>query len=171
MKLILPAVLWVLLAGLAPAQQCYPGNGSDCEIRVSVNGVSSPSTNGKHVVSNNDIVTLRFVSPSGSLVGEGFLGTVQLIPSGSLSAIFVPGVGNVWLDPSPSTPSAIIFNGLPGTSNPLPSILNSRVDFIVPPAIFGFSLSLYASLIVNDTTNPGGAAPFGVADAQELVLQ
>ena len=169
-RVLFHVIALLVLVGAAAGQQCYPGNGSDCEIRVSINDTASASSTGKHNVTSGDLVTLRFISPGGTLVGEGFLGTVQLLGSGALLPIPVPGVGDFWLDVSPSTPSILLFDGLPGTSNPLPSVLNGRVDFVVPPQLFASGLSLYGSLIVNDPTNPGGALPFGVADTQELVL-
>lgn len=166
----LSIVAVLALVAAACGQQTYPGNGSDCEIRISINDSASTSTNGRHNVTAGDMVTMRFISPGGTLVGEGFLGTVQLFGTGALNPIPVPGVGNFWFDLSPTTATALLFDGLPGTMNPLPSVLNGRVDFIVPPQLFASSLSLYGSMLVNDATNPGGSLPFGVADTQELVL-
>lgn len=155
-----------------PPPPCYPGNGGDADIRVFVDGSESLFTTGKHAVSGSSIVSLRYVSPGGALDGRGFLGTVQIVSSGSVAAIPVSGLGNLWFDLGPNALTVTIFDGLPGSPGPIFPVLNSsRADFVTPPVIHGVGLSLYCTCLADDPSAPGGVFPLTIADTEEVLLQ
>lgn len=150
---------------LGPA---YPGNGTDAEIQVAVNGLFLPNPAGIYPVFGGDTIALGFTSPGGSLNGAGIVLLMQPFLTGNPPApLTIPGDPSpaLWLDPN--FPFFIFLNGI---SNPGGSAIGSQPPIVipVPPGVNGLGASAMFVLLVDDPLH--NAANLGATDAVEIRL-
>ncbi|MCB1282301.1 MAG: CHRD domain-containing protein [Salinibacterium sp.] len=152
----------------APPTVAYAGNGSDCAISIFINGAPSTPANNVHSAAAGDLVSMRFLSPGGSLDGTPFLGLAQLFTTGMPTApLLLPGdaVASVYLDLA--GPITVLANGLANPGTLFSPVLGSyTVVGFLPPALSGLNLS---TMIVNLASDPGfNPVNLGVADSHEI---
>ena len=148
----------------------YPGNGTDADLELSVNGTLDQSNSGVHMAMAGDALTLRFYSPNGTLDLQPFAALLQLVPTGTfLFPQIVPGDppgGGFWLD---STQAVVIVNGFAPV--PLaPVLLPGGFVFggVIPPVLAGMNTSIMLQFLCID---PGrNMFNLGIPMAREVVI-
>ncbi len=155
-------------AVLDPAM--YPGNGTDADLELSINGMLDQSNSGVHTALAGDALTLRFFSPNGTLDLQPFAAMLQLVPTGTfLFPQVVPGDppgGGFWLD---TTQAFLIVNGFAPV--PLaPVLLPGGFVYggVIPVVLGGMNMSLMLQFVCVD---PGrNSFNLGIATAREVVV-
>ncbi len=163
------------------APPAWPGNSSDFDCEVKVNGTVDATSDRVIGASALDVIGLRFHSPAGGTDSQLFSAFYQLVVTGAaLNSLVVPGEtppGGFWLDTTGMNPGALTgvvpyLDGLGlgggGFLTPLVIPGGFNYGFVVPPSIGGLGLSLMLQALVVD---PGlNSLNLGIDDAIELQI-
>lgn len=170
---------WLPATTPPPVLATYPGNLSDFDVVVSINGTAD--TNPTRVISCNagDIVNLWYNSPNSGTELQPFSVFYQLFFTGaSLFSQVIPGEtppGGFWLDsnnPSAATTILVLVDGLglggPAFLAPILPSFGYDFAFVMPASVGGQGLSLFFQGVIAD---PGlNSFNLGIDDAIELVI-
>lgn len=158
---------------LPPLVPLYPGNGSDVDIDIRVNGLVPFSTDGTFPVTTADQISMRFFSPMGSLVNASFLAAFEVIATSvTLPPVTLPGdpLAAVWLSPAIAS---VILNGLSNPNAPFsPKLIYGGFvlgPFGLPPHMAGAG----TSIVLQTYTSDAGinAVNLGTSTAYRLIVQ
>ncbi|MEZ6195840.1 MAG: hypothetical protein R3F20_08935 [Planctomycetota bacterium] len=149
----------------------FPGNGADCDVEVSINGVppTGLAAQGQHDLNFGDSFAFRLSSPGGALDNAGFALIYTPAPTGSLPApIPLLGAGNpadVWIDPMNAV---VVIDTLgPPTSILVPQLVPGGYTFgpfNVPAGLTGIS-----AMVQMFAFAPGfNPVNIGVSNGEEL---
>jgi hypothetical protein len=155
-----------------PLAPLYPGNGADCELEVSINGLPQTgfSDIGQNDLSTGDTFTLRMSSPGTALDNQGFALVYTLFNSATPpTAIPLLGAGNpadVWIDPMNAV---VVLDSLSPPTTALVPQLFPGGGYVYGPFLTPVGLSGNSAMLQLFASAPGyNPVNIGVAAAQEL---